>query len=69
MGQLIPLFWTFGNVCPGYKSQGGYHLHVFSCLHATPQIHLWCDTCQPLDGHQAAKFPTCIFQQRYDAEV
>ena len=23
---------------------------TFSCLHVTHQIHLWCDTCQPLDG-------------------
>ena len=23
---------------------------ILSCLHATPQIHLWCNTCRPLDG-------------------
>ena len=28
-GSLIPLFWTSGDICPGFQSQGG-----FSCLHA-----------------------------------
>ena len=28
MGSLIPLFWTFGDLCPGFQSQGR-----FPCLH------------------------------------
>ena len=24
MGPLIPLFWTSGDVCPGFQSQGGF---------------------------------------------
>ena len=29
MGSLIPLFWTFGDFCPGFQRQGR-----FPCLHA-----------------------------------
>ena len=26
---LIPLFWTSGDICPGFQSQGGFpHLHA-----------------------------------------
>ena len=33
------------------------------------EIHLWCDTCYPLDGQHGCQllFPTCMFQQRWDA--
>ena len=24
MGPLIPLFWTSGDICPGFQSQGGF---------------------------------------------
>ena len=48
VGPLIPLFWTSGDVCPGFQSQGGLDC-MLSCLSAIPQIHLWCDTCRPLD--------------------
>ena len=24
VGPLIPLFWTSGDVCPGFQSQGGF---------------------------------------------
>ena len=30
MGPLIPLFWTSGDICPGFQSQGGSLLHAFS---------------------------------------
>ena len=31
MGPLIPLFWTSGDVSPGFQSQGGYpRLHALS---------------------------------------
>ena len=55
VGPLIPLFWTSGDVCPGLQSQGGLTCTLY-CLCAIPQIHLWCDTCRPLDsqhGRQA----------------
>ena len=29
VGPLIPFFWTFGNVCPGFQSQGG---SLFVCF-------------------------------------
>ena len=44
VGPLIPLFWTSGDVVPGFQSQGGLAC-MLSCLRAIPQIHLWCDTC------------------------
>ena len=47
---LIPLFWTSGDVCPGFQSQGGVTC-TLSCLCTIPYIHLWCDTCWPLDSH------------------
>ena len=34
MGPLIPLFWTSGDVCPGFQCQGG-----FPCLHASLPVH------------------------------
>ena len=35
MRPLIFLFWTFGNVCPGFQSQGGSTLQCFvACMHA-----------------------------------
>ena len=49
VGPLIPLFWTSGDICPGFQSQGGLAC-MLSCLRAIPLIHLWCDTCWPLDG-------------------
>ena len=44
VGPLIPLFWTSGDVCPGFQSQGGFLTCTLSCL-CDSQIHLWCDTC------------------------
>ena len=34
VGPLIPLFWTSGDVCPGYQSQGGSLACVLSRLRA-----------------------------------
>ena len=34
MGPLVPLFWTSGDVCPGFQSQGG-----FPCLDASLPVH------------------------------
>ena len=44
VGPLIPLFWSSGDVCPGFQSKGGSCLHAFlpalyssdSPLDATP---------------------------------
>ena len=36
MGLLIPLFWTFRDVCPGFQSPGGLFACVLSCLPPTP---------------------------------
>ena len=34
VGPLIPLFWTSGDVCPGFQSQGGFpHLCASSPAH------------------------------------
>ena len=34
MGLLIPLFWTSGDICPGFQSQGGFpHLCASSPVH------------------------------------
>ena len=39
MGPLIPLFWTSGDVCPGFQSQGG-----FPRLRASsPSISFYCN--------------------------
>ena len=34
VGPLIPLFWTFGDICPGFQSQGGSFFCVcfLSCV-------------------------------------
>ena len=34
VGPLVPLFWTSGDVCPGFQSQGG-----FPRLHASLPAH------------------------------
>ena len=36
-------FWTSGDVCLGFQSQGG-SLYVLS-RSSDPHIYLWCDTC------------------------
>ena len=56
MGPLIPLFWTSGDVCPGFQSQDGPSPPPLACDLACAQwisqVHPWCDTCRPLDGHK-----------------
>ena len=54
VGPLIPLFWTSGDVCPGFQSQGGLAC-MLSCLRAIPQVHLWCNTCRPLDSQHGSR--------------
>ena len=36
----------------GFQSQGVFLACTLSCLHAVPQIHLWCDTCWHLDSQR-----------------
>ena len=43
-GATDTLFWTSGDISPGFQSQGGYPFCMLSRL-CDPQIHLWCDTC------------------------
>ena len=54
VGPLIPLFRTSGDICPGFQSQGGLTC-MLSYLRAIPQIHLWCNTCWPLDGQHGSR--------------
>ena len=57
VGPLMPLFWTFGDICPGFQSQGGSpHLHVlFACTQQNTRIDLWCNILltpwQPSHSH------------------
>ena len=44
-GALTPLFWTLGDVYPGFQSRGGFLACRLFYLHAIPQIHFWCDPC------------------------
>ena len=53
MRPLIALFWTSGGVCPGFQSQGG-GASILSCLGRIPQIHLWYDGSQLLDGQNGS---------------
>ena len=40
VGPLIPLFWTSGDVCPGFQSQGGSLFGVLSCFRTIIQTLL-----------------------------
>ena len=35
MGPLIPLFWTSGDIYPGFQKQRGFLAYVLHRLHAT----------------------------------
>ena len=54
-GITIHLFWTFGDVCPGVLSQGGFLTCTLSCLSTIPEIHLWCDTCRLYRGQHGSQ--------------
>ena len=48
MGPLIPLFWTSGDVCPGFQSQGGFpHLCASSSAHIA---HIPADVSTSIGG-------------------
>ena len=55
VGSLVPLFWTCGDVCPGFQNQGGSF--ACPCVQWIPQIRLWPDTFLPLGGqHHSGVF-------------
>ena len=53
-GHWYPCFGLLVTSALGFKSQGGLAC-MLSCLRAIPQIHLWCDTCWPLDGQHGSQ--------------
>ena len=44
------LFWTSGDICPGFQSQGGSLTCIIPRLQWIPQIHLWCNSCLLFNG-------------------
>ena len=52
-GHWYLCFWTSGDICPGFQSQGG-SLCMLSHL-CDPQIHLWCDTCWLYRGQHGSR--------------
>ena len=57
-GPMIPLFWTDGDICPGFQSQGGsltFMLHHLHHLHSSDSplvrhmLTSWQLVCQPSD--------------------
>ena len=55
VGPLIPLFWTFGDIFSRFQSQSGKPYSHLAEVYVFPKIHLWCDTCQPLDGQHGRR--------------
>ena len=52
VGPLIPLFWTSGDVCPVFQSQGGSLACRLCCLHAmdssdSPLVQHLLTSCRP----------------------
>ena len=62
VGPLKPLLWTSGDVSSRFQSQSRQsYLHFVEAYiqYIFAEIHLWCDTCQPLGdqhGNQAIFF-------------
>ena len=55
MGPLILLFWTSGNVSPGFKARVDPSLACFvTCMQWIPEIHLWCNTCWLYGGQHGS---------------
>ena len=54
LGPLIHLFWTFGDFS-GFQSQSGQpYLHLAETYMLHVEIHVWCNTCQPLGGQHGS---------------
>ena len=52
---LVPLFWSSGDICPGFQVMANPSLICFlTCVQWIPQINLWCNTCWPLDGQHGS---------------
>ena len=65
VGPLIPLFWTSGDVCPGFQSQGGSRLHAFlpaSYSSDSPLVWHLLTAWQP--AWRPVTLPTCISRGR-----
>ena len=51
VGSLIPCFGLLVTSTLSFKARVDTSLPCFlACMQWIPQIHLWCNTCQPLDG-------------------
>ena len=57
VGQLIPLFWTSGDICPGFQSQSGSpHLRVPSpACNGILRFTFWCNICWPLGSQHGSQ--------------
>ena len=57
VGLLIPLFWTSGDVSPGFKARvdPSFACSV-ACMQWIPEIHLWCNTCWCLGGQHGSQW-------------
>ena len=55
-GHRYPCFWTSGDASSGFQSQSGQPFHTLQrCMcYMFHEIHLWCDTSQPLGGQHAS---------------
>ena len=62
MGPPIPLFWTSGDISYGFQSQSGqpWWRHTY---YTFPEIHLWCNTCQSIDGQHGSHCSQCEIRQ------
>ena len=56
-GPLIPPFWTSSDIAFGFQSQSWQlYLHLAKAyMMYIPEIHLWCNTCQALDGQHGSQ--------------
>ena len=68
VGPLIPLFWTSGDVCPGFQSQGGSLVCMLPCLHTTDASDSQVSGVTPADLLVASKAANCVSNMRV-AEV
>ena len=53
--RTFVLFVTSGDVSSGFQSGSLIHTLWRRICYTFPQIHLWCDTCQPLSGHHGSQ--------------
>ena len=58
VGPLIPLFWTSGDVYPGFQSQSGY-----------PCLHAFLPVCNKIPRFTSAATPADLFVARIVPEL